>query len=468
MVWSQLERRKIIEITPDKHNAEISKTLGRRWRLLPENLRQPYIEEAERLRILHQREFPDYKYKPRKKPKTASVGGTTQENNIEIMTNHGTEIIVKNEINEEETTAITCNQNLSPINKQKMHTPTTTQQYRSSCKPYIISDSPSHNSRMRANSMGEETSLRITKSTVCALQNELTSVSNIIQRSTSNTSTTLQHPSYVVGTYGTSRYGGIPVPVAQMTPPSKVPTSPSICSSPESLTDTGFYDIDPAASTSTVTGTQNGIQLPTALSGTVAPPMTSSTLLNNIANICSSSSPPTISHPITTTSQLQTGVTNPIMKFENEIDTFNTNTSLMNNQISTSIYTANNNANITSNHTLDDLSLADLDTLTELLPLDNNNEPINANNDCLPSGNNVMMGSLLGEINKHIFDWTSTGETTSLANSIASGEINGNVPSSTGLKQTEFVLGTTINGLSCPQQPSLTSLPPLRYVFHTN
>ena len=69
MVWSQLERRKIIEVTPDKHNAEISKELGRRWKLLPEEARQPYIEEAERLRILHQKEYPDYKYKPIKKPK---------------------------------------------------------------------------------------------------------------------------------------------------------------------------------------------------------------------------------------------------------------------------------------------------------------------------------------------------------------------------------------------------------------
>lgn len=72
MVWSQLERRKIIEVTPDKHNAEISKELGRRWKLLPEDARQPYIDEAERLRILHQKEYPDYKYKPRKKPKSAS------------------------------------------------------------------------------------------------------------------------------------------------------------------------------------------------------------------------------------------------------------------------------------------------------------------------------------------------------------------------------------------------------------
>ena len=72
MVWSQLERRKIIEVTPDKHNAQISKELGSRWKLLSEEARQPFIEEAERLRVLHQREFPDYKYKPRKKPKTAA------------------------------------------------------------------------------------------------------------------------------------------------------------------------------------------------------------------------------------------------------------------------------------------------------------------------------------------------------------------------------------------------------------
>jgi len=79
MVWSQLERRKIIEVTPDKHNAEISKELGRRWKLLPEEARQPYIDEAERLRILHQKEYPDYKYKPRKKPKTAAGSASHQQ-----------------------------------------------------------------------------------------------------------------------------------------------------------------------------------------------------------------------------------------------------------------------------------------------------------------------------------------------------------------------------------------------------
>jgi len=95
MVWSQLERRKIIEAIPDRHNAEISKELGRRWRLLLEDARQPYIEEAERLRILHQKEYPDYKYKPRKKPKSSltTTVSTTVPGLPNIVTTGNTTIL---------------------------------------------------------------------------------------------------------------------------------------------------------------------------------------------------------------------------------------------------------------------------------------------------------------------------------------------------------------------------------------
>ncbi|KAH7975226.1 hypothetical protein HPB49_025252 [Dermacentor silvarum] len=74
MVWSQIERRKICEQQPDMHNAEISKRLGMRWKMLTDQERKPYIEEAERLRLLHMQEYPDYKYRPRKKVK---AGGAT-------------------------------------------------------------------------------------------------------------------------------------------------------------------------------------------------------------------------------------------------------------------------------------------------------------------------------------------------------------------------------------------------------
>jgi len=71
MVFSQIERRKISEVQPELHNAEISKQLGVRWKRLTDADRQPYVEEAERLRNLHVQEYPDYKYRPRKKPKPA-------------------------------------------------------------------------------------------------------------------------------------------------------------------------------------------------------------------------------------------------------------------------------------------------------------------------------------------------------------------------------------------------------------
>jgi len=67
MRWSQLERRKIISNCPDAHNAEISKNLGKKWRTLSEEEKKPFVEEAERLKMLHLREYPDYKYKPKKK-----------------------------------------------------------------------------------------------------------------------------------------------------------------------------------------------------------------------------------------------------------------------------------------------------------------------------------------------------------------------------------------------------------------
>ena len=62
MVYSHYERKKIIEVEPDIHNAEISKRLGRSWKSLTERERQPYIQEAERLRLLHMQEYPGYKY----------------------------------------------------------------------------------------------------------------------------------------------------------------------------------------------------------------------------------------------------------------------------------------------------------------------------------------------------------------------------------------------------------------------
>ncbi len=83
MVWAQLERRKMTLEYPDMHNAEISRRLGKLWRLLSDPEKQPYVDESERLRVLHMKQHPDYKYRPRKravkktKPLQASDSNTT-------------------------------------------------------------------------------------------------------------------------------------------------------------------------------------------------------------------------------------------------------------------------------------------------------------------------------------------------------------------------------------------------------
>ena len=64
-----MERKRISEENPKLHNSEISKRLGASWKMLSEEERKPFSEEAKRLRQIHIQEHPEYKYRPKRKPK---------------------------------------------------------------------------------------------------------------------------------------------------------------------------------------------------------------------------------------------------------------------------------------------------------------------------------------------------------------------------------------------------------------
>ena len=64
MVWSSIERKKVVEHGPKLPNTELTKRLGQMWKMMTEDDKKPFRTEADRLRNKLMEEHPHYKYCP--------------------------------------------------------------------------------------------------------------------------------------------------------------------------------------------------------------------------------------------------------------------------------------------------------------------------------------------------------------------------------------------------------------------
>ncbi|KAL6470452.1 hypothetical protein MHYP_G00215710 [Metynnis hypsauchen] len=65
MLWAMIHRPALSIANPKASNADISVQLGLEWSKLTDKQKMPYYEEAQRLKIRHTQEFPDWIYQPR-------------------------------------------------------------------------------------------------------------------------------------------------------------------------------------------------------------------------------------------------------------------------------------------------------------------------------------------------------------------------------------------------------------------
>ena len=99
MVWSRGQRRKMAQDNPKMHNSAISKCLGAEWKSLNEEDKRPFIDEAKRLRAIHMKDHPDYKYRPRRKTKNLQTS-TSNSSSLTVPNNNSSLINKKDKFHQ--------------------------------------------------------------------------------------------------------------------------------------------------------------------------------------------------------------------------------------------------------------------------------------------------------------------------------------------------------------------------------
>ncbi|XP_038071304.1 transcription factor SOX-5-like isoform X2 [Patiria miniata] len=82
MVWARIHRARLAHQNPHANNADISIQLGQSWNALTLEQKQPFYDEAEKLKKLHRQENPGWVYSPRP-PKRRREGYTLAPSGID-------------------------------------------------------------------------------------------------------------------------------------------------------------------------------------------------------------------------------------------------------------------------------------------------------------------------------------------------------------------------------------------------